>query len=139
MRARLIIALGTAAWLVAQGVAADPAARLSQADAASLAELAQKVDVTAAEADYRVFPMDPNGNEPDPNFYSFSGMTNGTEKIIGSYAVDRRTGDVWRYLGCTLVRSHPLESLQGRYRQRLHMSGAEVHRIEQAGGPAGSC
>jgi hypothetical protein len=138
MRARLFIALGAAAWLVARGAVADPATRLSLADAASLAELAQKADVPAG-TDYRVFPMDPNGNEPDPNFYSFSGMTNGSEKIIGSYAVDRRTGDVWRYLGCTLVRSHALESLQDRDRHRLHVSGWEVHRIEQAGGPAGSC
>jgi hypothetical protein len=139
MRASLLIALGTAVWLLAHGAAADPSARLSLADAASLAELAQKADAPPADADFRVSQMDPNGNEPDPNFYSFSGMTNGTEKMLGSYAVDRRTGDVWRYLGCTLVKSHPLESLQGRYRQRLRVSGWEVHRIEQGGGPAGSC
>ncbi|MGD0202202.1 MAG: hypothetical protein ABSD27_15830 [Bryobacteraceae bacterium] len=53
--------------------------------------------------------------------------------VIGHYAVDRRTGDVWNAVICEEVTSPSLKRLQRAIRKRLGFTDKDHHRLRRPG------
>jgi hypothetical protein len=67
----------------------------------------------------------------DPDFYFLAATwPNPTgSPIIGYFAVNPWTGDVWNSAGCEHVTSRPLEKLQQVIRKRSHLKKEEYARL----------
>lgn len=58
----------------------------------------------------------------------------GQSVVVGNYAVDPYTGDVWSaVVGCEELRNRALQVLQGRVRQSLGLSEAQYRRLKTKG------
>lgn len=63
------------------------------------------------------FDLESEPDDPEvPDFYLFSAYTNTRTslKVIGAYAVDRRTAAVWQRLDCQELKSENLERLKDK-------------------------
>ena len=72
-----------------------------------------------------------------PGFYLFSAMWQGSSPgsvLIGNYAVDTRTGDVWSAVACEAIHSPSLAKLQNKIRKRVGLSG-EMYKTLKKPGP----
>ena len=66
------------------------------------------------------------------SFYFFEATANlGANKspIIGHYAVNRSTGDVWEAVVCRRINSDALKNLQEIVRKRIQLSREELRRL----------
>jgi hypothetical protein len=64
---------------------------------------------------------------------SWAGTPNGSV-VVGNYAVDTHTGDVFSAtVGCEEERNKSLQALQRRIRASLHLSQAEYQRLKTKG------
>ena len=78
------------------------------------------------------------GLAPDrPRFYFFSatwaGFPNGSA-VIGNYAVDASTGDVFSTtVECEEISTPSLRKLQAEIRKRIGLSDSEYHKIKSKG------
>lgn len=111
--------------------------RLPRVESADFALAAERAEL---EPSYRKrgLGLDFEGTKLSPHFYSWNVIPTWGEGF-NFYAVDRRTGDVWAYLGCELVRSRELATLQARFRQRFDVPAWRVRQIERAGFPGEDC
>src|SRR3954454_1434723 len=73
--------------------------------------------------------LDFQGEKPNSHFYTWMVVPTWGEGVT-YFAVDRRTGEVWAYLGCEQVRSRELEALQAKFRRRFNVPASQVQRIE---------
>ncbi len=112
----------------------DRLPRIASADFALAAERAE------LEPRYRErgLGLDFEGARPNPHFYTWTVVPTWGQGAV-FFAVDRRTGDVWAYLGCKLVRSRELASLQARFRSRFDVPAWRVRQIEKEGYPGEAC
>ena len=105
------------------------------------AAFAESRELTVSEAKDLVFAaLDPaaqklpnlrtdSNNDPSaPDFYGFDvTFENHTgSPVVGFYAVNRRTGDVWRLVVCRSVTSPALERLQKTLRTKMHTSAQDL-------------
>jgi hypothetical protein len=51
--------------------------------------------------------------------------------VIGSYAVNKATGDVWELVQCRRMRSPDLKRLQQELRQAIGLSSRELHELRE--------
>lgn len=71
----------------------------------------------------------------DPNaadFYLFEATASfgaGKSPIIGHYAVNRATGDVWEAVVCTRINSDALENLQEIVHKKIQLTREELRRL----------
>jgi len=74
-------------------------------------------------------------NHDYPNFYFFEAMWHnpGKSAVIGNYAVDSRTGDVWNAVVCKEMKSAALRAKQKKIRKRIGLSDEEYGRIKKPG------
>ena len=64
---------------------------------------------------------------------SWAGTPNGSV-VVGNYAVDAHTGDVFSAtVGCEEEKNKNLRALQTRIRASLHLSQAEYQRLKTKG------
>jgi hypothetical protein len=49
--------------------------------------------------------------------------------VIGHYAVDRETAEVWNSISCKRISTSSLRERQSSIRKRLGLSGEEYHRL----------
>jgi len=85
----------------------------------------------------RGFELDLLPDERFPNFYIFlaawAGPPNGS-LVIGHYAVDKSTGDVWNATSeCEELSTPALQSLQRKIRRRIGVSNSEYRQIKRKG------
>lgn len=78
--------------------------------------------------------LDFEGAEPNSHFYTWTVVPSWGEGVV-FFAIDRRTGDVWRPMGCGLVRSKELSTLQAHFRRRFGVPAWRVRQIEKQGFP----
>ena len=111
--------------------------RLSRTDSGRFAQAAERAGL---EPRYRSrsLGLDFEGTKPNPHFYTWSVIPSWGQGVV-FFVVDRRTGDVWPYLGCERVRSPELAALQARFRQRFGVRLSQVRRIEKEGSPVEEC
>jgi hypothetical protein len=67
-----------------------------------------------------------------PGFYSFevSWANPHGSVIVGHFAVNKATGDVWEVVSCERIRSDALRALQKIMRSRIGLRATELHRLE---------
>lgn len=71
-----------------------------------------------------------------PEFYFFEATWDNTGEgsvVIGHYAVDPRTGDVWDAVVCEELDSPSLRKLQQATRKRLGVTQKEYHKLRRPG------
>ena len=68
--------------------------------------------------------LDPESRKDDPGFFFFGATwpNPSGSPVIGYFAVNRQTGDVWDE-GCRPVHSPSLTARQEKYRRNMHLSG----------------
>lgn len=77
-----------------------------------------------------------DSREFGPDFYWFNAMWAGTPEgsvNIGSYAVDKNTGDVWGATACMEYQSKSLRKLQDKIRKKLAMSPEQYRQLRKPG------
>src|SRR5258706_15984406 len=111
--------------------------RLQAKESADFARAAERAEL---EPRYRKrgLGLDFESGRPKPHFYTWTVIPSWGQGV-DYFAVDRRTGDVWAYLGCELVRSRELASLQARFRRRFDVPPWRVRQIEKEGFPGEAC
>jgi hypothetical protein len=82
--------------------------------------------------------LDFGGTKPNSHFYTWTVIPSWGEGVV-YFAVDRRTGDVWAYLGCELVQSPELATLQTRFMRRFEVPAWRVRQTEKEGFPGEDC
>jgi hypothetical protein len=109
----------------------QPLDRLTGKESADFALAAERAEL---EPRYRKrgLGLDFEGTKPNPHFYTWTVIPTWGEGFV-YFAVDRRTGDVWAYLDCKLVRSRELATLQERFRRRFDVPAWQVRQIEREG------
>lgn len=129
---RPLIILSVAASLASHSTSRLPD-QLPRAESADLAIAAERAEL---EPRYRKrgLGLDFEGIKPNPHFYTWTVIPTWGEGFV-HFAVDRRTGDVWAYLGCEQVRSPELSALQSRFRRRFNVPAWQVRQIERQGPP----
>ena len=110
--------------------------RLTVKESADFALAAERAELDPAYRK-RGLGLDFEGAKPTPHFYSWNVIPTWGQGFV-YFAVDRRTGDVWAYLGCQRVRSRELGALQAKFRQRFDVTAEQVREIERGGAPT-SC
>ena len=64
---------------------------------------------------------------------TWAGTPNGSV-VVGNYAVDARTADVWSAtIGCYEMKNNDLRALQAQMRATLHLSQAEYKKLKTKG------
>lgn len=111
--------------------------KLPSKESADFALAAERAEL---EPSYRMrgLGLDFEGAKPNPHFYTWMVVPSWGQGVV-FFAVDSRTGDVWAYLGCQLVRSQELATLQARFRQRFGVPAWRVRQIERGGFPDEDC
>jgi len=107
---------------------------VEQARALVMASLtAQQRRLPKVEADHFDDPDNPN-----PKFWIFTvtweGLPKGGSVVVGTYAVDPYTGDVFVATSeCDEVKNKRLEHLQTQVRAKIHLSQSEYQRLKTKG------
>ena len=73
-----------------------------------------------------------DAKSPVPNFYEFSvtwDNPNGAV-VVGFFAVNRATGDVWKLVVCSKVESAHLRRLQAALRRRIKLREDEFRKLK---------
>jgi hypothetical protein len=97
---------------------------------------ARELVVGALDPSARHLPklaVDPyvDAKAPAPDFYEFAvtwDNANGSV-IVGFFAVNRATGDVWKLVVCRKVERPRLRQLQGALRRKISLSHEELVRL----------
>ena len=111
--------------------------RLPRIESAEFARAAERAELEPAYR-RRSLGLDFEGLSPSPHFYTWMVVPSWGQGVV-FFAVDRRTGDVWAYLGCERVRSRALAALQANFRRRFNVSARQVREIEREGFPGTGC
>lgn len=119
--------------LIAPSVAADsnPSRKLTESEAQEVARL-------ALAPNSRALPnlrFDSYGGYPGrPGFYWFEitgSVPRNTSPVLGHYAVNQATGDVWEPVQCKRVGSPELRGLQRRIRKRIGLSNHDLRELSK--------
>jgi hypothetical protein len=82
------------------------------------------------------FGLDQYQDPHFPQFYFFeatwAGVPNGSS-VIGHYAVDSSTGDVWNAIQCEKEDTRALRKLQERIRLQIGLSDSEYQKMKRQG------
>ncbi len=83
------------------------------------------------------FSLDGGLDSDHPGFYFIAAMWEGFPNgsaVIGHYAVDASTGDVFSAtVSCDEMSNHAIRKLQAKIRKRIGLSDAEYHKIKGKG------
>jgi hypothetical protein len=82
------------------------------------------------------FSLDQFQDKHFPEFYFFTAMWAGIpggSAVIGHYAVDSSTGDVWSATVCEEESTVDLRALQARIRRRIGLSDLEYQKVRRKG------
>jgi hypothetical protein len=74
-----------------------------------------------------------NNNYPDRFFFEATWDNPKGSVVVGHYAVDPRTGDVWNAIVCEELKSPSLKTLQQRVRKRLGLTEREYRKLRRPG------
>lgn len=104
------------------------------------AEQARELVIASLTAEQRRLPSleAEQYDAPDSSQFVFftvtwRGTPNGSV-VVGNYAVDSYTGDVWSaVIGCYEVKNKKLSALQSQVRATLHLSQSEYQRLKTKG------
>jgi len=121
---RSIVAIGCCLVFTAAGRARN----LTEAEARSLVVVALGKDVSGLPH----FGLELNGDPSLVDFYVFDATADhpkGGSPVIGQFAVNKATGDVWRMGVCERVHSTPLAKTQRAIRRKVGMTGIEFRRL----------
>jgi hypothetical protein len=148
MHARFFLALiaAVAAFQNCEVVAHEAGSNRSRSQLPDRLQVQESADLALAagraEADppdrKRGLGLDFQGITSDSHFYVWMVIPSGSQGFE-YFSVDRRTGDVWFHLGCTLVRSRELAIRQARFRRRFNVPAQQVQQIEKEGLPNEGC
>ncbi len=111
-----------------QGSSRNERREISEAEARGLAKAALRKEVRNLP-DLR---LDLQRGYPDrPGFYWFeaTAFVRDASPVLGHFAVNRRTGDVWDPVGCKKLTSPDLKSAQQSVLKRISMSDRELRRL----------
>jgi hypothetical protein len=70
-----------------------------------------------------------------PNFYYFEALWQnpGKNAVVGNYAVDPRTGDVWVSMICSELKSAALKKEQKEIRKRIGLTDQAYKKLKKMG------
>ncbi len=111
--------------------------RLTRMESADFALAAERAELEPTFRK-RGLGLDFEGEKPTRHFYAWTVIPTWGQGVV-HFSVDRRTGDVWAYLGCERVRSRELGALQARFRRRFNVGAWQVQKIERVGFPDPNC
>jgi len=123
--------------------AAGGAASASSLHAARLVSLQDAAALVRADVEYQIRHINPGGSfsldknaEPDPNYYSFQALAvwhpeKEGSAVLGNYAVDRRTAEVWNDDNCEEAHFPALTALQTGIRKRIGLSRRAYLALEK--------
>ena len=111
--------------------------KLTKNDSAAFALAAERAELEPAYRK-RGLGLDFEGERPNSHFYAWTVIPSWGQGVT-HFAVDRRTADVWAYLGCKRVRSRELSLLQTQFRRRVNIPASEVTMIRRQGFPDPDC
>jgi hypothetical protein len=106
------------------GRAQSPRQRISLREARQLAYEVVKVHNPGAD-----LINSPRSFDPDFYFFAATWPNPTGSPIIGYFAVNPSTGDVWNSAGCEHLTSKRLERLQQDIRKRFHFSSEEYSKL----------
>jgi hypothetical protein len=109
-------------WALSAGASALPAAKLTETEARQFAQVALGAHNRGADLEAA-----PRADDPDFYFFAATWSNPVGSPIIGYFAVNPWTGDVWDR-GCQRVRSTALSKLQAETRKRLALP-ADAYRV----------
>jgi hypothetical protein len=68
-----------------------------------------------------------------PDFYFFDAYFDTPNRLatIGSYAVNRKTADVWEWIGCHRLGPKPIKSYQGSLRRQIGLSRSQYRKLSR--------
>jgi len=104
------------------------ARNLTEAEARSLVVVSLGKDVSSLPH----FGLDLNRDPSVADFYVFDATAdhpNGGSPVIGSFAVNKATGEVWELVICERVKSKPFINAQRAMRKKIGISKAEFRRL----------
>jgi len=139
-----IVVVATALVLLTAARGSGPPNLQSQLP--NLLPMKESADIAAAayraelEPSYRKRDLgfDFDGTKPNQHFFTWMIIPTWGQGV-SFFGVDRRTADVWDYLGCRLIKSDELTAIQSRFRQRYHIPLWRVRQIEKEGFPGEDC
>lgn len=109
----------------------DRSRKLTEAEARKLARLALAPNArTLPNMRFDTF----EGYPGRPGFYWFeitASVPDDVSPILGHYAVNQATGDVWEVVGCWKVTSSELTTLQRRIRKTISLSDQDLRRLSK--------
>jgi hypothetical protein len=121
---RSIVSAGLILFVLSAGGAAD-LERLTGGEAEFLVNLAVDHQIEHLKKKGR-FSLDQYQFEPDQRFYSFEALGVWSREpgsaVIGHYAVNRTTAEVWNRDSCELITFPALEDAQEQLRRRHNIS-----------------
>jgi hypothetical protein len=81
------------------------------------------------------FSLEESPNTKFPDFLFLQGLWDDPtgSPVVGSYAVDRSTGDVWSGIVCREYQTPGLRSLQKEIRRSIGLSDSRYRRIKKPG------
>ena len=98
---------------------------------------ARELVVMALRPEARALPklrVDADNAYPDrPGFYWFeaTAFVPDASPVLGHFAVNQASGDVWDPVSCRKVSSADLAKLQAELRNRLHLSERDLRRLSK--------
>jgi hypothetical protein len=109
----------------------DASRKLTEAEARELARLALAPNArTLPNMRFDTF----EGYPGRPGFYWFeiaASVPDGVSPILGHYAVNQATGDVWEPVQCRKVTSFELTTLQHRIREVISLTERDLRRLSK--------
>jgi hypothetical protein len=106
---------------------------VSEGEAAEILSKALEQDGRTKLPGYTVEPASRKADFPDFYFFQPLHYDPGGVAVIGYFAVDERTGDVWDGVVCRKLNSRQLRSLQKDVRKRIGLTDQAYRRIVRSG------
>lgn len=77
--------------------------------------------------------LDPFKLKDSSNFFAYTVLTKnetaGVSPVIGNFAVNRITGDVWELVVCRRITNAAVKRLQEDLQKRIRIGGEEIRRL----------
>lgn len=131
---RTAFALGLLGLLAALSTpASKPPRMITHAEARTLVLKALQAQGTPTKSPK--FDLEDNTGAPKyyPGFYFFDAYFNNPLVLtaIGHYAVNRRTADLWEWIGCHRLGPPAIKRLQKALRRKINLSAAEYRKLSK--------
>lgn len=97
------------------------------------ADEARRLVIRALQPAQRSLPgLELSASYDVPGFYNFAALWDPPDQespVVGFFAVNRATGDVWEMVLCTKRTSAELRRLQDELRKRIGLTGDELRKM----------